>query len=268
MPVIKNNEFVKNAEQAWDEAADIHREYRYQQLLKGFSQPGFVSMPAVRLEILQKQGVSGKSAFQPCCNNGRDILSLKNMGATDCLGFDISGKFIQQGKDFARAGNIDCELIQADVFAMGHDRDGRYDICLISLGTLMWMPDLPAFFGVMARMLKPGGWLFIHEFHPLSEVFVTNPRMKRIDVARSYFSRNPEHVIGGLDYFGGKQYNATPCYRFLHGVGDIITAMASSGFKIETLTEYEEDMSSGTFKQAQFQKFPVPRSYTLTATRV
>ena len=85
---------------AWDEAADIHKRYRHEKLLKGFSQPGFVWMPDIRRKILLKHGVDGKSVFQPCCNNGRDILSIKNLGAAHCLGFDLSIEFIKQGRVF------------------------------------------------------------------------------------------------------------------------------------------------------------------------
>ncbi len=143
---VHNRRFVETAETAWDEAAVIHKQYRYNELLEGFKRPGFVSMPEVRGQILLEHGVVGNSSFQHCFNNGSDILSLKNLGATNCFGFDISTEFINQSKAFAEAGNIDCELIQADVFELGNSRDGLFDIGLISLGTMIWIPDINAFF--------------------------------------------------------------------------------------------------------------------------
>jgi len=262
---IHNHHFVETAEMAWDEAAVIHKQYRYNELLKGFKHSGFVSMPAIRRQILLEHGVAGKSAFQPCCNNGRDILSLKNLGATHCFGFDISTKFINQGKAFAEAGNIDCELIQADIFELDNSRDGLFDIGLISLGTMMWMPDLTAFFVIMKRLLRHNGWIFIHELHPLVEIFKFDTNQRRIVINGSYFDRTPQRWTKGLDYYSGKAYDATPCYSFRHKVSDIIEAMVQNGFAIETFKEHEEDMSSGVFKRSQPVKFPLPRSYTITA---
>lgn len=262
---VHNHRFIETAETAWDEAAVIHKQYRYNELLEGFKRPGFVSMPEVRRQILLEHGVAGKSAFQPCCNNGRDILSLKNLGATHCFGFDISTEFINQGKAFAEAGNIECELIQADVFELDNSRDGLFDIGLISLGTMMWMPDLTAFFAIMKRLLRRDGWIFIHELHPLTEIFKFNANKHRIVINGSYFDRTPQRRTTGLDYYSGKTYDATPCYSFRHKVSDVIEAMVQNGLAIETFKECEEDMSSGVFKRSQPVKFPVPRSYTITA---
>jgi len=262
---IVNHQFVENAETVWDEAAEVHKPYRYEKLLEGFMQPGYNSMPSVRRNILKQHGVVGKSVFQPCCNNGRDILSVKNLGASRCFGFDISSEFIKQGNDFAKAGNIDCELIQADVFKLDSSRDGAFDICLISLGTMMWMPDLKEFFMVMKRLLNQNGWMLIHEFHPLSEILKYHPEQNHMAINGHYFENEPQLLTGGLDYFGGKQYNATPCYRFRHKMSDVIEAIVQTGFSIETFKEYEEDMSSDAFKKAQPKSFPFPRSYSITA---
>ena len=119
--------YAKVSEVAWDEAAEVHKEYRYQQLLDGFKRPGFVGMPRERYDILVNHGVQGRAVFQACCNNGRDILSIKNMGASRCMGFDISNDFIQQGKDFATVGvalalrtqNGRCEDIRVALNSVG-----------------------------------------------------------------------------------------------------------------------------------------------------
>jgi len=260
--------YAKVSEVAWDEAAEVHKEYRYQQLLDGFKRPGFVGMPRQRYDTLVNHGVQGKAAFQACCNNGRDILSIKNMGASRCMGFDISSEFIQHGKDFAAAGGIECELIQSDVYQLDHGYDGQFDIGLITLGTFMWMPDLGDFFAVMKRLLKKDGWLFIHEFHPIDEIIKVDPEKGTMDLARGYFDNTPWLWTKGLDYFGGKSYEATPTYRFLHKISDVIEALVNGGFAIETFKELEEDRSSGVYKEGKSQTYPLPRSYILTANRV
>lgn len=49
------------------------------------------------------------------CNNGRELLSIKNKGAGYCVGFDIAEGFIDQARQLAKAGDIDCEFVQSDV---------------------------------------------------------------------------------------------------------------------------------------------------------
>ena len=257
--------YSENSEVAWNEAAAVQKSYNYQRLLDGFRTPGFTCIPENRLRILREHGVEGKSVFQPCCNKGLDLLSIKNLGAERCFGFDISSEFIQQGKDFAEAGKIACELIQADVYDLDASRNGQFDIGLITLGTFMWMPDLNDFFAALRPLFRPKGWLFIHEFHPMSEVFRFEQQSDGIHMklTGNYFNQTPRLWTEGLDYFGGKQYDATPTHRFLHKISDIIEAMVSNGFVIESFREREENMKESIFRDAE--RCPIPRSYTLTA---
>jgi ubiquinone/menaquinone biosynthesis C-methylase UbiE len=203
--------------------------------------------------------------FQPCCNKGLDLLSIKNLGAARCFGFDISSEFIRQGRELAEAGKIDCELIQADVYDLDSSRDGQFDIGLITLGTFMWMPDLSDFFAAVRPLFRPEGWLFIHEFHPMSEVlrFEREAKGVRMRLTGNYFDQTPRLWTEGLDYFGGKQYEATPTHRFLHKISDIIEALVGNGFVIESFRELEENMKEGMFRETP--RCPLPRSYTLTA---
>lgn len=255
----------RNSKSAWNEAAAVQKAYSYERLLEAFRTPGYISIPRRRLNLLRKHGIEGRSVFQPCCNKGLDLLSLQNLGAARCFGFDISDEFIKQGRALADAGKIDCELIQADVYELDGSRNGQFDICLITLGTFMWMPDLDRFFAALTPLLRPNGWLLIHEFHPLSEVlrFERQQNGVRMSLAGNYFDNKPQLWTKGLDYFGGKQYDATPTYRFLHKISDIFGAMLRNGFAVESFDEFEESMRERIFRDSE--SCPIPRSYTLTA---
>ncbi len=254
----KNSE---TSELAWDEVANIHKRYRYDHLIEGFSKPGFISMPNIRRSLLEQSGVKGKAVFQPCCNNGRDILSILNMGAERGLGIDISSEFLSHARDFAHAGNLNCEFVQADIYELGDSYDNQFDVGVISLGSFMWMRDLPQFFSVMAGLLRNHGKLIIHEFHPIGEVISLEPKTRQLRFNTSYFAENPKVWDSGLDYFGGQEYEATPCYRFLHKISDVIMAASRNSFVIERFDELEEDMMSGVYKINS--RFPLPRSYTM-----
>ena len=66
----------------WDASADYHRDDpQWRALLDGFATPGFSFLDAVETEMFERIGVAGKAVAQLCCNNGREILSVRNLGA-------------------------------------------------------------------------------------------------------------------------------------------------------------------------------------------
>ena len=132
---------------------------------------------------------------------------------------------------------------------------------------MMWLQDLDAFFSVVARLMRQGGWLLIHELHPIYEMLSVNPSTKQMMISGDYFNDSPRLVTGGLDYFGGESYDATPCYRFLHKISDVVEAVVNNGLKIETFEERAEDMSSGVFRGRFQGALALPLSYTLTAIK-
>lgn len=253
--------------EAWNEAAPIHAGRKFERLLKGFQTPGFSSIAGIKQEWLLQHGIRGKAVFQPCCNNGRDLLSIKNLGAARCFGFDLSDEFIEQGRRLATAGGIDCELVVADVYRLGTEYDGQFDIAYITAGTLTCLPDLAGFFAVVLRLMRPGAWMFMQEMHPIVHMYSMEPFERPWRMRHSYFINGPCQVTGGLDYFGGKRYRGKPCYVFHHKLSDIIQAAAASGLLIERFQERDNDVSGGRFRRLERRKHRLPLSFILTARR-
>ncbi len=104
---IDRQKVIQANRDAWNASAPHHRESeRYQRLLKGFSTPGFSCLDALLEERFQVLGVEGKDVAHLCCNNGCEILSVKNLGARHVVGFDQAGAFLEQAEAFAqRAGS-------------------------------------------------------------------------------------------------------------------------------------------------------------------
>ena len=265
---MDKDDISKANREARNEVAPIHGRIHYDRLLKGFSTPGYSCIGGIKQQAMLAHGLSGKAVFQPCCNNGRDLLSIKNLGAKRCFGFDLADEFIKQGKQLARAGNIECELIQADVYHLGHEYDCQFDIAYITAGTLRCLSDITAFFAVILRLMKPGAWLFMQEMHPILDMYSMEPSKKPGSSPRhSYFMKNAYQSTRGLDYYSAKSYRAKPCYRFHHKLSDIIVAVLTNGLLIETFEERDNDTSGGTFAILQRKDIRLPLSYTLTANR-
>jgi ubiquinone/menaquinone biosynthesis C-methylase UbiE len=79
-------------------------------------QPGFSVLDPYETEKLLQIGVKGKAVAQLACNNGRELLSIKNMGAERCVGFDIAEEFIKQAEELNQAAQLDCEFVVSNIY--------------------------------------------------------------------------------------------------------------------------------------------------------
>lgn len=58
--------------EAWDEAAPIHRERTFAELLARFRESGHSCLAPIETEVLRAIGMEGKAVAQLCRNNGRE----------------------------------------------------------------------------------------------------------------------------------------------------------------------------------------------------
>jgi len=77
--------YVASNKHAWNEAAPRHAVHNQQKLREQFAQGGHNYLADEVVAMLEQVGITGKSVVQVACNNGKDLLSLKAMGAGQCL---------------------------------------------------------------------------------------------------------------------------------------------------------------------------------------
>jgi SAM-dependent methyltransferase len=252
---------------AWDASAPHHEAGAdFKALLEAFRAPGFSCLDAVLSERLEALGVAGKDVAQICCNNGREILSVKNLGAARCVGFDQSATFLDQARRLAAVGNLDCAFVAGDAYAIPARYDGAFDIVLITIGVFGWMPDLGAFFDVIARLLKPGGALLVYEQHPIMNMFEPGAADPMTPV-NSYFKAEPFEDTGAILYDGTPDVPGETQYWFVHTLGDILTACLERGLAVEHVREYPHNISSAEFEIYDGQEAQLPQCYTLVARK-
>ena len=242
---------------AWDQAADHHRRHpQFQRLLNGFCQDGFSCLDAVLTARLSALSLAGKSVVQLCCNNGREILSVKNLGAGTCLGIDQSEAFIAQAGELAAAGKIDCDFLCADVYDLPGELTGCFDLVLITIGVFGWMPDLEKFCSIMKRLLRPGGQIAVYEDHPILNMYGSEKPYPCLP-SYSYFDNRPQPEASGLDYFGGTHYEAETNYWTTHKLSDILTAMIGLDFRLEIFEEFAHDIGTWALYENQEHQLPL-----------
>ncbi len=259
---MDNKQIIEANRAAWDEAAPLHRSQNMDDLKAAFSKPGHSCLNEIETGILKELGIKGKDVAQLCCNNGQELLSVKNSGAGRCVGFDGADGFVAQARELAKAGSIECEFVCTDIFEVDEAYDASFDLVTITIGVLSWMPDLGAFFDVADRLLRPGGAFFLYEQHPILEMFYVGKAGDPVDFEMSYFKTDAYVDTDGLDYYGGGTYESKPLYSFIHKMSDVIMAGIDRGMTIEQFQERPEHISNAWYN-VEAHEHRMPMSYTL-----
>lgn len=195
-------------------------------------------------------------------------MSIKNMGAGQCVGFDISDKAIQEAQARAERIEISCEFVQTDIYDIPEKYHDEFDIVYISIGCLGWMPAIGRFFGKVAALLNESGELFIHEGHPFSEM-LPGDDLESFDpmkIIEPYFKKDPYIDNDGIDYLGKTSYPSKTMYWYVWTLSDIIMGIIENGMKLRHFSEYPDDISTQHEKNQEVGP-DIPLSYILIAEK-
>ncbi|HOP08679.1 MAG TPA: class I SAM-dependent methyltransferase [Candidatus Methanofastidiosa archaeon] len=240
-------DYIKQNKQAWEEAFDHRRpdwgEENYKRL-RNEQLPFFCADMVAELKAIDFED---KTVAQFCCNNGRELLSLMQLGAQRGIGFDIAENILQQARETAiKAGITNYEFVNANIL----DIDGRYhnsfDFVLFTIGAITWFQDLKPLFKKASDCLKPNGIMLIHDFHPFMNMLPMpgEPDFKsnQLDkITYPYFRNEPWIENKGIGYMSEK-YESKTFTSFSHTLSDIINAILFSKMSMMKLNEYDYDV--------------------------
>jgi SAM-dependent methyltransferase len=251
---------------AWDASAHLHAAgERWDKLLADARQPGFSVLDPRLTAVLRSLDFAGKHAVQIGCNNARELLSLAALGIKPEVGIDQSSGFLAQARQLADAAGLAPRLIEADVYDLPDDL-GTFDLGLITIGVLNWMPDLPEFFRIVAGLLSEGGALVVYETHPFLELF--DPASDTpFEPAFSYFDRRPQEVHKAIAYDGQDHGKGKTGYWFIHPLGDIVTACANADLAVVNLRQFPHTTRAPEYDIYENKKAQIPMSYCLIARK-
>jgi SAM-dependent methyltransferase len=251
---------------AWNNSAKYHHTNpAWTELTSGFKVPGYSCLDEIDTEKLRPL-VVGKDVAQICCNNGRELLSIKNFGAASCVGFDQSELFIGHANEINEIAGQDCRFIVGDAYQISEIYNDSFDIVIITIGVFGWMPDLPRFLSVLTRLLRPNGRLYIHEEHPVMNMF--DPGNGRpLEITTSYFREQPEAGTAAIVYDGAPADEIEAYFWFFHTLSDVFMACISCGLHIESFQEYPFNINSVEYDIYEASNVALPMSYTLVAQK-
>lgn len=253
---------------AWNQAMPRHWEAMNEKWDQMFSDPAFVFQKGEELKELNKIGIKGKRIAHLSCNNGVELMSLKRMGADKCIGFDISDEAIKDAQIRAEKFHINCEFVRTDVLDITENYYACFDLVYITVGALVWIPDIKEYFNKAARLLVKGGILFIYEHHPFAQIFPYDfENDEPLKAINNYFT--DEIYIGknGIDYYGGTTYDSSPTYEFFHTVSELLNAIIDNGFYLTLFNEFDKDIAL-CYKLLENSGLKLPLSYILIAKKI
>ncbi|MFC5822253.1 class I SAM-dependent methyltransferase [Nonomuraea insulae] len=199
--------------------------------------------PLRPFEIDEVGEVAGRTLAHLQCHFGLDTLGWARRGA-EVTGLDFSEPAIEQARRIAAECGIPAKFVTADVYDAPEALGERYDIVYTGVGALVWLPDLTRWAETVAALLKPGGSLYIAEFHPFADVLDDETGAK---VTHHYFDPGPHVWEYPYTYTGSEILEYQTSVQFRHELGEIVSAVAAAGLRVEFLHEHDHTV---------FRRFP------------
>ncbi|WP_250643048.1 class I SAM-dependent methyltransferase [Frankia sp. AiPa1] len=259
----------------WDELASLHGQDDYYDV-EGFLAGQLMLARRERDETAAAVGsVAGLDLLHLQCHFGLGTLSWARLGAR-VTGLDFSPIAVERARSLAATAGIDAQFVQADAQRLPAPLAGSFDVVFASYGVLCWIADVHAWMAAAGAALRPGGVLVLVDGHPLTQMIDTVEPVRfdfpyqgggahRIRSTRSYAS-------------SATRLTATQTVQYPHGLGEIVTAAASAGLRVDALTEHlDADGPQGRGDQMRrghdgrwrliLAGQPVPVEFSLRATR-
>lgn len=190
--------------------------------------------------------LAGRDLLHAQCHLGTETVELARRGAR-VTGLDISPASIQVAKQVAANAGVTADFVAADVHdavdVLGRQ---RFDVVYTGKGALCYVPDLERWARIVHDLLRPGGRVYVVEFHPLLISLGTAPRPdedgERLSLRADYLAgRGARRRDSDRTYTDGPALRtATVSYEWAHGIGDLVTALLGAGFRIDRLREADE----------------------------
>lgn len=215
----------------WDELALRHERSAFYDL-PGIRAGGLAVRPH---ELTELGPVRGLTLCHLQCHLGTDTLAWAREGA-QVVGVDFSPRSIEVARRLAQDVGIDADFVESDVCEAPAALHGRtFDIVYTGYGALVWLPDLELWAQVVARLLKPGGVLYLSEFHPFQEMMGDDG----LEIAHDYFQQDGSTWEEGGDYTGEGQGFPARNHQWIHPLGEVVSAIAGAGLRVDYLHERE-----------------------------
>ena len=194
--------------------------------------------------------------LHPQSGHGLDDVALVRAGARSVLGLDYSPTAAGAAQRRADELGVPCRYAVAELPPLPV-AGGHTDLVYTGKGALIWLPDLDAWAAEVARVLRPGGHLFVHESHPMVPLWSWDEEEALVRPDRSYFART--HVNDTFPALGAVEHQ--------HTLAAIVMSVTRAGLELLERLEHPDPFWRPTGTRAQAWEGRLPNSVSLLARR-
>ena len=226
---MNNQQYFDSNQKAWDLRTMVHLKSSMYDL-EGWKKGG---NSLKEVEIRELGDIAGKKVLHLQCHFGQDTLSLARMGA-EVTGVDFSEKAIEAARELADEVNLPARFICCNVYDLPEHLDEAFDIVFCSYGVIGWLPDLEPWGKIVAKYVKPGGFFYIAEFHPvvwmLDEEFTF--------VKYPYHKTDPISTENEGTYADRDADIKYVDYGWNHSTAELLNSLIGAGLNLRFFNEY------------------------------
>jgi SAM-dependent methyltransferase len=232
------DEYLKANLAGWDESVHVHVASELYDV-DGFK-GGKTSLSTLELGELGPLVHDGTTLLHLQCHFGLDTLSWARRGAV-VTGVDFSGEGVATARALAAEVGLSARatFVQSTVEDLPDRLSGAFDVVFTSWGALLWLGDLERWADVVANFLRPGGVLYVAEFHPYAYLIAeeATPELMRIDYP--YFMYGEPHRWDEAGDYADPEavVEHTVSYEWNHGFAEIIDPLLRRGLRLDFLHE-------------------------------
>jgi SAM-dependent methyltransferase len=238
-PQPADDEPVAANRKAWDGRVEAH--------VRAYGAEAFADDPTAISRVVRQDaaslrpylptgGVAGLDLVHLQCHIGLDTLSWARLGAR-ATGVDFSGEAIRAARSLAGRAGLDARFEVCSNEDAPERLGATFDVVYTSVGVLMWLERLDTWAEAVARLLRPGGVLYVRDSHPLLHALDDERDDDLLVLARPYFATGtPLRFDDGLTYAGGGQQPATT-YEWPHSLAEVVQSVLNAGLRLRALTE-------------------------------
>jgi SAM-dependent methyltransferase len=223
----------------WDDRVPIHLKAKTFYDIDGFKADPERISEMVEFDRSELGDVTGKSLLHLQCHIGHDTLSWARLGAV-VTGVDFSEPAIAAAREISEASGTPGRFVLAELYDSPDVLPEQFDIVYTGTGALIWLPDIAGWARVAAKFVKPGGTLYVRDGHPVLHTIDLDRTDGHLEITLPYFEGGPQRWDEDMTYVEvPEKVEHSVQYEWTHGLGETVTALIETGFRIEALKEYQ-----------------------------
>ncbi len=216
-------------QELWNKRTAVHKDSSFYDL------PSFLNGKNSLNEIEQRElgNIAGKSVLHLQCHFGMDSLSMARMRAK-VTGVDLSDAAIEEAKKLNNQLGLNADFICSNVYDLKTKLSKKFDIVFTSYGVIGWLPDLNKWAELISYFLKPAGFFYMAEFHPV--VWMLDENFEKVEY--HYHNRGLIEIDSRGTYTDKNAKIEGKEYSWNHSLAEVINSLISHGLQIDFLNEY------------------------------